>query len=398
MATESRTSSGHESSSRTAEPEGSQSKLHVSTEEVSQRVWLAHHPVVQLREWASDVAHPLPDAANECVIGSDGSADIQLGQPGGRVSRRHARLVRQDNRSWVLEDLDSKNGIRLAGSLVSRIHVTPGAEIGIGSFTLVAESQALIRLRKYLRRLLGWDRAGRDAVDAALQALRAAATKHAPLSLLSVEDTVFVAHRIHRHVGCPDTPFVVCGPEPRKVDRWLRGAVMIRDLEAGVRHAGAGGTVCCRADDPPAGYERLGELADSIGRRMLLMVSAITTDNIDVTQPSIFVPPLVNRSLAEIERIVDECAVDAIEELGAAPTSFTEANRDWVRNASSSVAQIELATLRIIARNDSDSVSQAAVRLGISHVALGSWLMRKGLGRSTASKRAGKSGTRRRRV
>jgi hypothetical protein len=379
MAVESEKSPGPESSSRAAEPEASPSKLTVNTEEMSQHVWLCHDPVVQLREWATDVAYPLPESAVQCVIGSDGSADIRLGEPGGRVSRRHARLVRQDGASWVLEDLDSKNGSRLAGTSVSRARVTAGAEIGIGSFTLVAENQTLIRLRRYLGRLFGWDHAGRDAVDTALQALRAAATKHVPLSLVGAEDTVFIAYRIHRHIAGPEAPFVVCSPEPRKVDRWLRGAIMIRDLEAGVHHAAAGGTVCCRADDPPAGYDRLLALADSIGCRTLLMVSGNTTENIGVRPLTIFVPPLANRSLEEIERIVDECAVDALQELGAAPTSFTDESRAWVaRHATSSFAKIELSTLRIIACNDSHTAYQASVRLGLSHVALGSWLKRTG--------------------
>jgi hypothetical protein len=347
------------------------------TEEMGQRVWLEHDPVVQLREWASDITHPLPETAIKCVIGSDGSADIRLGEPGGRVSRRHARLVSQDNTSWVLEDLDSKNGSLVSGASVSRAPVTPGAKIGIGAFTLVPENQTMIRLRRYFGRFFGWDRKGRDAVDTALQALRAAATQHVPLSLVGVEDTVFIAHGIHRNLAAPDAPFVICSPAPRKADRWLRGAIMLSDLEAGLQHVDPGGMVCCRALDPPAGYERLPALANIAGWGPLQVVSASTSDNFDVKPPSIFVPPLANRSLDEIERIVDECAADALQELGAAPASFTEEGRAWItRHASSTFAKIELSTLRIIARNDSDTTSQAAVRLGLSHVSLGGWLKR----------------------
>jgi hypothetical protein len=378
MAVESKKSPGPESSTRAVEPEASPSKLPV-TEEEQQRVWLCRDPVERLRIWATEVAYPLPESTDQIVIGSDDSADIRLGEPGGRVSRRHARLVRQDSPFLWLEDLDSKNGSRLSGAWVSRARVTAGAKIGIGSFTLVAENQTLIRLRRYLMRLFGWNDAGLDAVDTALQALRAAATKQLPLSLVGAEDTVFIAYRIHRHIGNPESPFVVCSPEPRKADRWLRGAIMIRDLESGVHRAAAGGTVCCRADDPPAGYDRLRALADSTGCRTLLIVSGDTARNINVRAPSIFVPPVANRSLDEIERIVDECAVDALQELGAAPASFTEESRAWVaRHATSSFAKIELSTLRIIACNDSETVYQASVRLGLSHVALGSWLKRTG--------------------
>jgi hypothetical protein len=63
----------------------------------------------------------------------------------------------------------------------------------------------------------------------------------------------------------------------------------------------------------------------------------------------IFVPPLAGRA-GELSRIINEYALDAIAELGAAETGFTEADHAWVRaHASGSLVEIERATLRLVA-------------------------------------------------
>lgn len=49
------------------------------------------------------------------------------------------------------------------------------------------------------------------------------------------------------------------------------------------------------------------------------------------------------------------------------------------RHAARSFREIEIATLRLIARNDAGNVNRAAARLGVSHVALGKWFRRRGL-------------------
>jgi transcriptional regulator of acetoin/glycerol metabolism len=49
------------------------------------------------------------------------------------------------------------------------------------------------------------------------------------------------------------------------------------------------------------------------------------------------------------------------------------------RHATSSFADIEIATLRLVAFHHAGNVHQAAARLGLSHVALGKWLKLRGL-------------------
>jgi hypothetical protein len=82
----------------------------------------------------------------------------------------------------------------------------------------------------------------------------------------------------------------------------------------------------------------------------------------------------------EVPRIVDEYAADAIAELGAARTGFTDADRAWVcEHASTSLAEIEKATLRLVALRFSRNTSGAAARLGMAAVSLSRWVGRRRL-------------------
>jgi hypothetical protein len=344
-------------------------------------VWLGDDKVVQLRQWATDNVYALPDGGvTECVIGSEPSADLQLCDPKGLVSRRHARLVGVGGGLWELQDVGSKNGIRLAGERRSRFLVAPGIEIGIGSFTLVAENQTLVRLRSYLARVLGWEPTRRPAIDTAMRAIRAAATQRAPLSLAGADDLVAIARQIHRHTATADAPFVVCGRRQRETDLSLRVTATYADPAAALERA-AGGTVCVRVKKPPWEIERLVEAArDPRAQAQLMICGDAAPRNAQVEQALIRVPALARRDVRDIERLVAEYALDAIRELGAVPTSFTEADCAWVaRHEATAFADIEIATLRIVARKDAGNVHQAAARLGLSHVGLGDWFKRRGL-------------------
>src|SRR5882724_7132809 len=102
--------------------------------------WAIDDVVMRLREWGTDTIRVLPaPPSNEWTIGADEACALRLDDPGGHVSRVHARLIREDAR-WLLRDLGSKNGVRLDGARRSEIVLEPGAEIGIGGLTLIAES------------------------------------------------------------------------------------------------------------------------------------------------------------------------------------------------------------------------------------------------------------------
>lgn len=354
------------------------------TDEIRNPGWLGDDAVIQLREWASEKLYLLPEGdVRECIIGSEASADLQLCDPRGLVSRRHARLFRSSGGSWKIEDTASKNGIHLWGERLPKFRVVPGVEIRIGSFTLVAETRRLARLRSYLARVLGWEATQLPALDVALRAIRATAARHTPLSLAGADDLVAVARQIHRHTTHADAPFIVCGQRPRETDGSLRVTATYTDPVASFERA-AGGTVCVRAEKPPAGFDRLVEAAREPRARAQLMVCAHTAAKHTSALPSlIVVPALAQRTAADRQRIVAEYASDAIHELGAGPDSFTDADRAWVtQREATSFADLEIATVRIVALNHAGNVHKAATRLGLSHVALGDWFRRRGLLRS----------------
>jgi hypothetical protein len=349
-------------------------------EGLSAHVWLGHHPVIQLREWATDKVHALPGAeVAESMIGGEPSASLRIIDPSGLVSRKHARLVREGV-WWRIEDLRSKNGIRQDHKRNDKFLIVPGVQIGIGGVTLVAENKALIHLRQYLLRVLGWDDESRLAVDMAIQAIRTAANQRRPLVIGGADDLVAVARQIHLRTTAPDTPFVVCSDQPRKPDDAVRVTATAADPATAFELA-AGGAVCVRAEELPVELDSLLEAAREpairSGTRLIICASNAPRWS-KVNQ--LLVPPLARRTADDLRRIVAEYASEAIEELEATPRSFTEADGDWVvRRAAGSFAEIEVATSRIVARNDSGNPHRAAARLGLSHVGLGKWLKRRGL-------------------
>jgi hypothetical protein len=97
------------------------------------------------------------------------------------------------------------------------------------------------------------------------------------------------------------------------------------------------------------------------------------------------VPPLAGRE-AELDRIIAEYAADAIAELAAPAASFTTDDHAWVRNhAAGSLAEIEVATVRLVAFYTSRNLSHAAARLGMAPVSLSRWFGRRELPRMMPS-------------
>lgn len=361
-------------------PSSLSDRTRTDPEGLSAHVWLGHDPVIRLRERATDRAHVLPGTeAAESIIGSEPSVPLRIADPSGQVSRRHARLVRE-GAWWKIEDLRSKNGIRQDGKRNTKFLIVPGAEIGIGGVTLVAENQALINLRRYLMRVLGWAEPSWPAVEEAIQAIRTAVNQRRPLVIGGADDLVAVARQIHLRTAAPNAPFVVCGDQLRKSDDAVRVTATAADPATAFELA-AGGTVCARAEELPVEFDQLLEAArePAIRAGTQLIICATNAPRWSKVN-QLLVPPLGRRTADDLRRIVAEYASDAIRELEATPGSFTEADADWVvRLAASSFAEIEIATSRIVAHNDAGNPHRAAGRLGLSHVALGKWLKRRGL-------------------
>jgi hypothetical protein len=234
-------------------------------------------------------------------------------------------------------------------------------------------------LRGFLGRILGWSNA--PAVDNALRSIRLSASHRAALVLLGDANLVPIAHALHRRALGPDRPFIVCDPRRRSArPATIRSSV---NHERGVVafRAAIGGSLCLRQRRTPADLPALAMLVRSSGAPVQIIVLAEARYDLHpfLLRPAPIRVPHLSTRTREISRIVDEYMRDAIMALDAGAARFTDDDRKWVRDhASTTLAEIEKATLRLVAMRLSSSVTEAAERLGMSHVALSQWLDRRG--------------------
>jgi hypothetical protein len=72
----------------------------------------------------------------ELLVGRHSRCDVRLPHP--TVSRSHARLSFRDG-SWVLRDLESKNGTWVNGARVGRCVLRPGDLVHVGAHNLMID-------------------------------------------------------------------------------------------------------------------------------------------------------------------------------------------------------------------------------------------------------------------
>jgi hypothetical protein len=152
--------------------------------------------------------------------------------------------------------------------------------------------------------------------------------------------------------------------------------------------AAAGGTLCVWRHQQPADFDEVVAALRGSASGVLLVICArslprgndIAAQIVTVFR-SIVVPPLADRA-KDLPQIIDAYANDAITAYGG---WLGPADREWIAgHASDTLAQIEVATRRIVALHAcDDSVTAAAKLLSISHGSLSDWAMRRALpGRS----------------
>jgi hypothetical protein len=89
------------------------------------------------------------------------------------------------------------------------------------------------------------------------------------------------------------------------------------------------------------------------------------------------VPSLGARE-AELPRIIDEYADEAITALHAPTACFTSKDHAWVmERAAASLTEIEKATLRLVALKVATNLPQAAKLLGMAPISLLRWFHRR---------------------
>jgi hypothetical protein len=118
--------------------------------------------------------------------------------------------------------------------------------------------------------------------------------------------------------------------------------------------------------------------------QLVVLADAVHASSPFLVLPApILVPPLGARA-GELPRIVEEYALDAIEDLSADMAELSHVDRDWlIEHSASTLPEIEKGTRRLIALRQGGSIVQAAARLGMSHVALAQWFGRRGRGKTT---------------
>ena len=120
------------------------------------------------------------DKGRSLVIGRSAPADVEIPDPG--LSRQHARFSWLDNGIWV-EDLNSTNGTKKNGELVTRANVMPGDEIAVGPVMVAVHIMS--SSDEELRGFDGHDR----FVTALADEITRARTFERPLALLMVRGT-----------------------------------------------------------------------------------------------------------------------------------------------------------------------------------------------------------------
>jgi len=352
--------------------------------QLSQRVHrrpglLLGNQIIQLREWGTERAHPLPGYALRCRLGTEEDCTVRLSDPD--VLPVHAQLTRERQR-WLTRALGDTPGLLRDGARCDAFSLEPGVEIGVGGTTLVAESAQWIALRSFCARILGWDRDRLAVVDRALRSIRMTLTRRAPLLLRGESDMVPIAHALHRRmVG--DLPFVVCDPRRRDGKESVRSAANYKTSMAAVQ-AAVGGSLCVRGERLPQDFAAVLARVREPDAGVQLIVCFDAEDAASLLSEPIDVPSLSTR-VRDLPRIIDEYALDAIAALGEPATSFRPDDHRWVlEHAAVSLPEIEKATLRRVALRSSANVSRAATRLGMAPVSLSRWLARHKLATGSA--------------
>jgi hypothetical protein len=234
-------------------------------------------------------------------------------------------------------------------------------------------------LWEFLPRLLGWTN-GR-AIDHALRSIELAVSHRAALVFSGEGDLVPIAHALHRRTLGAERPFIVCDPRRGDTPGSVRSAANFRSGVAAFE-AATEGSLCLRSLRLPRDFSSLVALVREPGASVTVIVCSngrLACRALLAIPVPIHVPSLKDRA-SELPRIVDEYARDAVAALCVRPMVFTDTDRQWILDhASTSLLEIERATLRLVALKISPNWSHAAERLGMAPVSLSRWIGRRPL-------------------
>ena len=151
-----------------------------------------------------------------------------------------------------------------------------------------------------------------------------------------------IALSLHIHVHGHDKPFIVCDRRRRQGDADVRSVANYKDPLRALR-AAIGGSLCLlRRRLPPAASAVLNEVRRSKPRVQLVICEYEKDRGLaeSLVADPIVIPPLAERG-HELDRIISEYATEAMRELAAPRSTFTEREHDWVRtHAASTLTEI----------------------------------------------------------
>jgi hypothetical protein len=236
-------------------------------------------------------------------------------------------------------------------------------------------------LRSFCARILEWTTDREVYVEHAIRSIELAVDHCAALVLLGETDLVPIAYALHRRSLGADAPFVVADRRRGNMSASIRSpANYVNGVEAVA--AARDGSLCIRHQRVPSDFPSMVRLVRDLGSRVQLIICA---DARFEGHPFLALPvpirvPSLRTRTKELPRIIDEYAAEAIHELHATEASFTAADREWVlEHAPLSVAEIEKATLRLVAIRMSKNLPRAAERIGMAPVSLSRWIGRRKL-------------------
>lgn len=313
----------------------------------------------------------------ELTIGASSTCAIKLADDSGQVSRIHARLT-LDRGRWQMVDLGSKNGILVEGSLQAEVVLRPGLEVRIGAITLIAESPAMLELRSFLCRLLGWSAGAQEGVNLALRALRMANAGNAPLMLCGEDDLSGVARGLHDRAPRRTGPFVLCDPNRKRALASVRLAANEPTATEAIR-AAEGGTICVHSARLPADFSALMQALRTPPYRVQAIICAEGVSEASVFMATPLVLPPLRERRAQLSKIIDEYVAEAVA-LTQGAVSLAASDHEWIaEHSAESIPEIEKGASRLVALRTAGSVLAAANLLKMHHSSLRSWMERREL-------------------
>lgn len=113
----------------------------------TQGLWCTRDEVIGLRAEGNEWPYELPAMRPEITIGCSNRCDLVLQEPERRISRKHARVKREDGGWYVLDD-NSTNGVIYDGTRVpdrSWHPIRPGGVLELSGLRILPKVRSSLR-------------------------------------------------------------------------------------------------------------------------------------------------------------------------------------------------------------------------------------------------------------